>query len=133
MHENDISREIVDSAIKVHSALGPGLLETAYEGCLEHELSLRSLTVKTQVPIPVRYKGVSIDVGYRIDLLIGEKVVIELKAVEKLLPIHASQLLTHLRLGSYKLGLLLNFNTVHMRDGIKRVVNGLNIPSELSV
>jgi len=132
MHENDIAREVVDSAIKVHSALGPGLLETAYEGCLEHELLLRGLTARTQVPIPVRYKGASIDVGYRIDLLIDEKVVVELKAVEKLLPIHASQLLTYLRLGGYKLGLVLNFNTVHMRDGIKRVVNGLDIPSELS-
>ena len=132
MHENEISREIVDSAIKVHTALGPGLLETAYEGCLEYELSLRGLSVKTQVPVPVRYKGASIDVGYRIDLLVGEKVVVELKAVEKLLPIHAAQLLTYLRLGSYKLGLILNFNTVHLRDGIKRVVNGLNIQSELS-
>ena len=132
MHENEISREIVDSAIKVHSALGPGLLESAYEGCLEHELSLRGITVKTQVPVPVRYKGVSIDVGYRVDLLVGEKVVVELKSVDKLLPIHTAQVLTYLRLGSYKLGLALNFNTVHMRDGIKRIVNGLNMSSELS-
>jgi len=130
MHENEVAREIVDSAIKVHSALGPGLLEGAYEACLEYELSLRDLVVKAQVPLPVRYKGASIDVGYRIDLLVAEQVVVELKAVEKLLPIHAAQLLTYLKLGGYKLGLVLNFNTIHMRDGIKRVVNGLVVPSE---
>jgi GxxExxY protein len=127
MHENEIAREIVDSAIKVHSALGPGLLESAYERCLEHELSLRGLECKAQVPFPVRYKGTSIDVGYRVDLLVSDRVVIELKVVEKLLPIHASQLLTYLRLSRCKLGLVLNFNTVHMRDGIKRVVNGLDL------
>jgi len=130
--EEGIGREVVDSAIKVHTALGPGLLEHAYESCLEYELLLRGLCVRRQLPMPLRYKGVAMDVGYRIDLLVDAKVVIELKAADRILPIHAAQLLTYLRLGSYRLGFVLNFNTVHMRDGIKRVVNGLGFAAGLS-
>ena len=125
MNEEEIGREIVDSAIKVHTALGPGLLETAYESCIEYELTLRKLSVKKQVPMPLHYREVVLDVGFRVDLLVEDRVLIELKTVQKLLPVHVAQLLSYLRLGNYKLGFLLNFNTLHMRDGIKRVVNGM--------
>ncbi len=122
---NAISRVIVDAAMKVHSALGPGLLESAYEACLRHELSKRGVTVASQVLLPVQYDGVAIDAGYRIDLLVEDAVVIELKAVEKVVPIHEAQLLTYLKLSGKKLGLLLNFNVHHMKDGIKRIANNL--------
>ena len=125
MTENEIGREIVDAAIKIHTALGPGLLESAYEGCMKHELTLRQLRVKCQVPMPLRYRDATLDVGYRVDLLIEDKVVVELKTVDVILPIHSAQLLSYLKLGSHKLGFVLNFNTVHMRDGIKRMVRGL--------
>jgi GxxExxY protein len=120
-----IAREIVDSAIKVHARLGPGMLESAYEACIEYELVQRSLAVKKQIPMPVRYGNLAIDIGYRLDLVVEDAVVIELKSVKRLLPIHTAQLLSYLRAGDYRLGFLLNFNTVHMRDGIKRVVNRL--------
>ena len=120
-----IAREIVDSAIRVHTRLGPGMLESAYEACMEYELAQRSLVVKKQIPMPVRYGDLAIDIGYRLDLVVEEAVVIELKSVKRLLPIHTAQLLSYLRAGDYRLGFLLNFNTVHMRDGIKRVVNRL--------
>ena len=120
-----IAREIVDSAIKVHTRLGPGMLESAYEACIEYELVQRSLAVKKQIPMPVRYGDLAIDIGYRLDLVVEDAVVIELKSVKRLLPIHTAQLLSYLRAGDYRLGFLLNFNTVHMRDGIKRVVNRL--------
>ena len=120
-----IAREIVDSAIQVHTRLGPGMLESAYEACMEYELNQRSLAVKKQIPMPVRYGDLAIDIGYRLDLVVEEAVVIELKSVKRLLPIHTAQLLSYLRAGDYRLGFLLNFNTVHMRDGIKRVVNRL--------
>ena len=123
MDEEEISRQIVDSAIKVHTALGCGLLEGVYEACLAHELTIRGLCVRKQVAIPVQYKDVTLDAGYRLDLLVDEKVVVEIKAVEKMVPLHAAQLLTYLKLGGYKLGLLLNFNTIHLRDGIRRVAN----------
>jgi len=118
-----IAREIVDSAIRVHTHLGPGMLESAYEACIEYELNQRSLAVKKQIPMPVRYDNLAIDIGYRLDLVVEDAVVIELKSVKRLLPIHTAQLLSYLRAGDYRLGFLLNFNTVHMRDGIKRVVN----------
>jgi len=108
--------------MKVHTALGCGLLENVDETCLAHELAQRGLGVRKQVVMPIRYEGVGLDAGYRLDLLIGEKVVVEIKAVEKMLPLYTAQLLTYLKLGGYKLGLLLNFNTVHLRDGIRRVV-----------
>ena len=118
----DIGRNIVDASIKVHTVLGPGLLENAYETCMVHELSKRHIEIRRQVPLSVEYDGVAIDLGYRLDLLVANRVVIELKAVEKLLPLHLSQVLTYLKLGNYRLGFLLNFNVRHMREGIKRVV-----------
>lgn len=120
-----IAREIVDSAIHVHTRIGPGLLESAYEACIEYELGKRSLAVKKQVPMPLRYDALLLDIGFRLDLLVEDAVVIELKSVHQLLPVHTAQLLSYLRAGDYRLGFLLNFNTVHMRDGIKRVVNRL--------
>ena len=124
MGEELLARQVVDAAIRVHTKLGPGLLESAYETCMAHELSKRNLRVRRQVPMPISYDNIDFDVGYRLDLLVNDLVVVELKAVEKLSPIHGAQLLSYLRLGGYHLGMLLNFNTVHMRDGIKRVING---------
>ena len=124
MDENAIAGAIVDSAMKVHTKLGAGLLEGAYQACLIHELGKRDLSVKQQVPMPVYYDDIKLDIGYRIDLLVNDAIVVELKSVERLLPLHSAQLLSYLRLGQYHLGLLLNFNTVHMREGIKRVING---------
>jgi GxxExxY protein len=121
----EIGKLVVDSAMKVHSALGPGLLESAYRACLAHELEIRGLEVSQEKPLPIRYEGIEISVGYRIDLLINQMLVVELKAVERLLPIHTAQLLSYLKLSGCKLGLLINFNVVHLKDGIKRVVNGL--------
>ena len=109
--------------MKVHSALGPGLLESTYEVCLIHEMSKAGLTVARQVALPVVYDGIELDAGYRIDLLVSDLVIIELKVVEKLMPIHMAQLLSYLKLSQSKLGYLLNFNVVHMRNGIRRVVN----------
>ncbi|HSZ59865.1 MAG TPA: GxxExxY protein [Tepidisphaeraceae bacterium] len=128
---NQISAEIIDAAIKVHSALGPGLLESAYEGCLLHELRKRGLKVLPQVVLPVVYDGVKIDVGYRIDLLIEDCVMVELKSIEKLAPIHEAQLLTYLKLSGIKVGLLINFNVLHLKDGLKRMVNKLEPSASL--
>ena len=120
-----IAREIVDTAIRVHTRLGPGMLESAYEACIAYELDKRSLAVKKQVPMPLQYDGLALDIGFRLDLVVENAVVIELKSVKQLLPIHTAQLLSYLRAGDFRIGFLLNFNTVHMRDGIKRVVNRL--------
>lgn len=120
-----ITGEIVDAAIKVHMALGPGLLESAYEACMCVELRRRGLRLRQQLKMPVLYEGLRIDIGYRIDLLVEESVVIEMKAVKRLLPVHEAQLLSYLRLSDRKVGLLLNFHAPLMRDGIKRMVNGL--------
>jgi GxxExxY protein len=125
MDEEAAARQVLDSAMKVHTALGPGLLESAYEVCLDYELSKRGITVSKQVPIAVRYDGVRLELGYRLDLLVDGKVVVEVKAIEKLLPLHHAQLLSYLKLGGYKVGLLLNFHALHLRDGIKRIVNGI--------
>jgi GxxExxY protein len=125
MTENDIGTAILGAAIKIHSTLGPGLLESAYETCLLYELEKEGLAGRRQVPIAIRYEGLAIDNGYRVDLLIGGLVVVELKAVEALLPVHRSQLLSYLRLGGFKLGYLLNFNVARMRDGIVRMVNNI--------
>lgn len=122
---SSISGQVVDAAILVHSALGSGLLERAYETCLAHELRARGLGVRTQVAMPVIYRGVRIAVGYRLDLLVEHTVVVEVKTVSKLLPVHEAQLLSYLRLGGFHVGLLLNFHSAHMRDGIKRMVNGV--------
>jgi GxxExxY protein len=120
---NEISGIVVDYAMKVHSALGPGLLESAYELCLIRELRKRGLRVESQVPIAVRYDGEILDVGYRADLLVEGVVLVELKSVEAVLPIHKAQLLSYLRLSGKEVGLLINFNVEHLRDGIKRVIN----------
>ena len=125
MDVNEISRHVVDAAMRVHSVLGPGLLENAYECCLRYELAKRGLQVEQQVPLPVVYDGVKIDVGYRLDLLVMGKLIIELKAVEKVTPLHQAQLLSYLKLSGRKLGLLINFNVVHLKEGIKRMANGL--------
>jgi GxxExxY protein len=125
MTENEIGQVVINLALKVHSALGPGLLESAYEVCLVHELAKGALAVRRQVLLPIRYEELTIDNGYRIDILVNDRVVVELKAVEAILPVHRGQLLSYLRLGGFKLGYLLNFNVAHMRDGITRMVNGL--------
>lgn len=125
MTENEISGIIIDSAIKVHRALGPGLLESTYEACLFHELTLRGLRVERQVPMPIHYEGVQLDAGYRLDIVVEGKVIVELKAVEGLLPIHEAQLLTYLRLSGIKLGLLMNFNVTRLMDGVLRRAHGL--------
>jgi GxxExxY protein len=119
------AKQVVDCAFKVHTALGPGLLETAYEACLAYELTLRNVSVRRQVAMPLRYDGVELEVGYRLDVLADGQIVIEVKSCEKLLPIHLAQLVSYLKLGQYKLGFLLNFNSLHMQQGIRRVVNGL--------
>ena len=114
---------ILGAAIEVHRQLGPGLLESAYEACLAYELATRGLKVVRQLQLPVRYKEVLLDCGYRVDLLVQDMVVVELKVVEKLEPIHEAQLLTYLKLSGCQVGLLLNFNTSAMREGIKRLVH----------
>lgn len=122
---NDRSGQVVDAAMRVHSALGPGLLEGAYEACLARELRQRGLRVLAQVPLPVVYEGARIELGYRADLLVDDAVVVELKAVAKLLPIHEAQLLSYLKLSGHRVGLLINFHALHLKDGIKRMVNQL--------
>ena len=125
MEINELSGQVVDAAMKVHSALGPGLLESAYEACLVFELHRRGLKAVRQVEQPVVYDSVKIDVGYRLDVLVEDAVILELKAVKELLPIHKAQLLSYLKLSGHKLGLLINFNTLHLKDGIVRMVNNL--------
>ena len=122
---NKITESIIGAAIEVHRHLGPGLLEAAYEECLCRELSLRGVPFKRQVPLPVIYKGMSLDCSYRLDLLVDERVVVEIKAIEALLPIHDDQLLTYLKLGGWKIGLLINFNVPLLKDGIHRLAYGL--------
>jgi len=121
MNPNDVSGQILDAAMKVHTALGPGLLESAYEGCLAYEVRKRGLKVAVQVGLPVVYDEVNIEVGYRIDLLVEDLVIVELKAVDKIAPIYEAQLL----LSGKRLGLLMNFNVLHLKDGIRRMVNNL--------
>ena len=120
---NIISGEIIKAAIEVHKHLGPGLLESTYEGCLIHELLDSGVSVRSQVPLPVHYKGKAIDVGYRVDLLVEEQVIVELKSVDHLLPIHSAQILTYLKLSGLQLGLLINFNTIRIKEGIQRFIN----------
>jgi GxxExxY protein len=123
---NKITESIIGAAIEVHRYLGPGLLEAAYEECLCRELSLRRVSFKRQFPLPVIYKGVSLDCSYRLDLLVDQRVVVEIKAIEELLPIHDAQLLTYLKLGGWKIGLLINFNVPLVKDGIHRLAFGLD-------
>ena len=121
--DNSLTGEIIGAAIEVHRELGPGLLESAYEECLCHELSLRRVGFQRQVPLPVLYKGVRLDCGYRIDLLVDDRIVVELKTVDKVLPVHEAQLVTYLKLYHRQIGLLMNFNVPVLKDGIKRMVN----------
>ncbi len=131
--ENQISEQVIGAAIEVHRHLGPGLLESAYQQCLAHELSLRGLTFEREKALPVHYKGVSLDCGYRVDFLVEGKVLVELKATEALLPVHAAQVLTYLKLTGCRLGLLINWNVPVLRDGIRCVVLGLDEGGERSV
>ncbi len=121
--ENQLTEKIIGCAIEVHKALGPGLLESAYEECFCYELVENGISCSRQVSLPVVYKGIKLDCGYRIDVLANDLVIIELKTVEKLLPIHEAQLLTYLKLYGRPLGLLMNFNVPVLKDGIKRLVN----------
>jgi GxxExxY protein len=125
MHINDISAHVVDAAIRVHRTLGPGLLEAAYQVCLAHELRKRGLRVRREVVTPVRYDGIVLDIAYRIDLLVEECVVVETKSVAQIIAVHEAQLLSQLKLGDYRLGLLINFNVVRLKEGIVRKVNRL--------
>ncbi len=125
MHENDISYQCIGAAIEVHKNVGPGLLESAYENALAYDLKLMGFDVQQQVAMPFVYKEVKLDVGYRIDLLVNNKVIIEVKSVEVLAPVHYAQLLTYLRLSGMKLGLLINFNAKILKNNIHRIVNNL--------
>ena len=124
-NENQISKIILDAAFKVHTKTGPGLLETVYEVILAHELQKQGLRVQRQVPIPIRYDELVFDEGFRADLLVEDKVIVELKSLEQLLRVHSKQVLTQLRLSGRRLGILLNFGEIHLKDGIERIVNGL--------
>jgi len=125
MSINELTEAVIGACIEVHRNTGPGLLESAYQQCLLKELGFKRIPFRSELSMPVNYKGELLDCGYRVDLLVDERLVIELKAVEKLLPIHEAQVLTYLRLGGWKIGLLINFNVPMLKDGIKRIVNGL--------
>ena len=122
---NHYSGQIIDAALKVHTKLGPGLLESVYEACLVYELEHRGLDVRTQVGLPVKYESIEKEVGYRVDLIVQNAVIVELKAVENIRSVHKSQLLSYLKMSGLRIGLLLNFNTTSLRDGIHRIVDGL--------
>jgi len=122
---NDLTEIIIGSAIAVHKELGPGLLESAYEACLAYELTEKGLAIERQKNLPVIYRGLKMDCGYRLDLLVEEKIVVEIKSVERIDPIHKAQILSYLKLSGCKLGLLINFNVNMLKNGIKRVVNNL--------
>ena len=122
MKFDELSKRVIGCAIEVHRNLGPGLLESTYEQCLAHELKCAGIPFMLQHPLPVNYNGVKLDCGYRVDLFIDNKIIVELKSVEKLLPIHQAQLLTYMKLAEIKIGLLMNFNVRFMKDGIKRMV-----------
>lgn len=126
MTENEIAKQIVDAAYKAHTELGPGLLESVYETVLAYELKKRGLAVERQKPVPVKYDSITFDEGFRADLIVEKKIIIELKSVEAIAPVHKKQLLTYLKLTGTKLGLLINFNEALIKNGITRVVNGLN-------
>ena len=125
MDINKLSSKIIGAAIEVHKALGPGLLESAYEECLCHELSFGGLSLERQKPLALSYKGITLDCGYRLDLVVENAIILELKSCDKIDPIHKAQLLTYLKLSGLNLGLILNFNVSIMRDGIVRIVNEL--------
>jgi len=121
-HDNQLTSEIIGAAIEVHRAIGPGLLESAYEECMSSELNSRNLAHRRQVSLPVEYKGKRLDCGYRLDLLVEESVVVEIKSVDQLQPIHDAQLLTYMKLGKWPVGLLINFNVPVLKNGIRRRV-----------
>jgi GxxExxY protein len=125
MNINHLTGEVIGAAIEVHKHLGPGLLESAYEECLCHELSLRKIIYERQKPLPINYKQVKLDCGYRLDLVVEDKVILELKSCERIEDIHKAQLLTYLKLSGLQLGLILNFNVPIMKEGVVRVVNNL--------
>jgi GxxExxY protein len=125
MTENEISRIVFDSALKVHKSLGPGLLESAYEECLAHELRKYDLIVAKQKPLPLVYEDIKLEIGYRVDLMIENKVIIEVKSVDSLNDIHTAQVITYLKLSECKLGMLINFNVPLIKNGKKRIVNNL--------
>ena len=125
MTENELSNKLIGLAIDIHTGLGPGLLESAYKECLYYKVGKSGLYVEKEKPMPLIFEEVKLECGYRIDLLVENKLVIEIKSVEALNDVHLAQILTYMKLGNYKLGLLLNFNVVKLKDGIKRVVNGL--------
>lgn len=122
MEFDELSNQVIGCALEVHRNLGPGLLESTYEQCLAYELKASGIPFKLQHPLPVEYKSIKLDCGYRIDILIDERIIVELKSVDKILPIHQAQLLTYMKLASISIGLLINFNVKYLRDGIKRMV-----------
>jgi GxxExxY protein len=124
MHENEITGKIINAGIEVHKALGPGLLESAYKECLYYQLTKNGLFVEKEKVLPLVYEEVKLDCGYRLDLLIENKIVVEIKSIDAINEIHLAQVLTYLKIGNYKLGLLLNFNVVLLKNGIKRIING---------
>jgi GxxExxY protein len=126
MTENEIAKVVVDCAYKVHTTLGPGLLESVYESVLAFELDKHSLKVERQKPLPVVYENIRLEEGFRADLMVSDKVIVELKSVEEVAPVHKKQLLTYLRLADKRLGLLINFGVARIKDGITRIVNGLS-------
>ena len=132
MNAQMVSRAVITAAMKVHTRLGPGLLESAYEACLAHELRKSGYECKSQLPLPVVYDGLKLDVGYRIDLLVEDLVVVELKSVDAISPVHQAQIISYLKLSNRSLGLLINFNVVHLKDGMKRFVNGTNWKTQVS-
>lgn len=120
---NNLTRQVIGAAIEVHKALGPGLLESAYEECLCHELGLRNIGYQRQLPVALEYKGISLDCGYRLDILVESAVLLEIKSCDALIPIHEAQLLTYLKLTGIKIGLLINFNVLILKNGIKRIAH----------
>ena len=122
MEVNAITREIIGSGIEVHSAFGPGMLESAYEKCLVHELTQRGFSVESQVVLPLRFKGITIDAGYRLDLRVERQVIVEVKAVDEVHPVHKAQLLCYLRLSGCRIGLIINFNVLRLVDGVTRMI-----------
>lgn len=133
METNQITGQIIEAAMKIHTQFGPGLLESAYEACLGHELKKRGLEIAQQVMVPLMYDDEKIDCGYRLDLLVENSVIVELKAVERILPIHHVQLLSYLRLAGKEIGLLINFHSLHLKDGIVRKINQKKNPPRTSV
>lgn len=125
MTENEIAKIVVDVAYQIHSRIGPGIFEVVYEVIMEHELKKRGLNVKRQVPIPITWDGLKFIEGFKADVIVNDKIILELKSIEKLLPVHAKQLLTYLRLTNMRLGLLINFGEEFIKNGIKRIVNNL--------